>query len=207
VLFRSLLLAAMTSPINIGIRHVLVLYPLLALPIAAGWIRWSEASTRSNLLVTLAAVLIATQAAFLVASVPYQSAYFNVLAGDEPAHIVRDSDFDWGQDGLALESYFKAHPVPKLFLQLQGTVNPCRLQLPPVSALPVTPVTGWIAVSERVYRLNRVGRAEPCGLPGAPLNPPVGWLDWLTPLTPVTTIGKTICLYHVTEQDLVPATK
>jgi hypothetical protein len=198
----ALLLAAMTSPINIGIRHVLVLYPLLALPIAAGWIRWSEASARSSLIVVLAAVLIATQAALLVASVPYQSAYFNVFAGDEPAHIVSDSDFDWGQDGLALESYFKAHPVPRLFLQLQGTVNPCRLQLPPVSALPVEPVTGWIAVSERVYRLNRVGRAEPCGLPGAPLNPPTGWLDWLTPLTPVTTIGKTIRLYHVTEQDL-----
>jgi hypothetical protein len=66
----------------------------------------------------------------------------------------------------------------------------------------VTPVTGWIAISERVYRLNRVGRADPCALTPAQLNPPVGWLDWLRPLTPVATIGKTIRLYHVTEQDL-----
>ncbi len=198
----GLLAAAMTSPINIGVRHVIVLYPLVALPIAAGWIRWSDASSRSGLIVAAGGALVATQAALLVASVPYQSAYFNVFAGRDPASIVSDSDFDWGQDGLALEAYFKEHPVPSLYLQLQGTVNPCRLLLPPVSALPVTPVTGWIAISERVYRLNRVGRADPCALTPAQLNPPIGWLDWLRPLTPVATIGKTIRLYHVTEQDL-----
>ena len=198
----GLLAAAMTSPINIGARHVLVLYPLLALPIAAGWMRWSDASSRSGLIAAAGGALVVTQAVLLVASVPYQSAYFNVFAGRDPASIVSDSDFDWGQDGLALEAYFKAHPVPSLYLQLQGTVNPCRLQLPPVSAMPVTPVAGWIAISERVYRLNRVGRAEPCALTPAPLSPPIGWLDWLRPLTPVATIGKTIRLYHVTEQDL-----
>jgi len=198
----GLLAAAMTSPINIGMRHVLVLYPLVAVPSAAGWIRWANSSTRSRLIVALGVALMATQAALLAMNVPYQSAYFNVLAGHDPAHIVSDSDFDWGQDGLALEAYFKEHPVPALYLQLQGTVNPCRLQLPPVSALPARPVTGWIAVSERVYRLNRTGRADPCALTAAPLDPPVGWLDWLKPLTPVATIGRTIRLYHVTEQDL-----
>jgi hypothetical protein len=198
----GLLAAAMTSPINIGVRHVLVLYPLAALAAAAGWIRWAESSRRPALFVALGSALIATQAVLLAGSVPYQSSYFNVFAGDEPAHIVSDSDFDWGQDGLALEAYFKANPVPSLFLQLQGTVNPCRLQLPPFAALPVTPVAGWIVISERVYRLNRTGRADPCALSAAPLNPPIGWLEWLKPLTPVATIGKTIRLYHVTEQDL-----
>lgn len=198
----GLMASAMASPINIGVRHVIVLYPLVAVVSAAGWVRWAEASTRRGVIMATGGILVALQAALLVASVPYQSSYFNVLAGDEPAAIVSDSDFDWGQDGLALEAYFKAHPVPELYVQLQGTMNPCRLQLPPVKALPVGPVTGWIAISERVYRLNRTGRADPCGLPGAQLNPPVGWLDWLRPLAPVATIGKTIRLYHVTEQDL-----
>lgn len=147
-------------------------------------------------------MLIAAQTALLLESVPYQSAYYNVLAGREPAYISSDSDFDWGQDALALEAYFKAHAVPKLQLQLQGTVNPCKLQLPPFTALGTEPAVGWIAVSERVYRLNRVGRSDPCSLTAGPTSRPIGWLDWLRPLTPVAIIGKTIRLYHVSDKDL-----
>ena len=160
----GLLAVAMTSPINIGVRHVIVLYPLLAVAAACGWVRWSESSRYPRTIVAVGAGLIAAQAVLLVNAVPYQSAYYNALAGREPSNISSDSDFDWGQDGLALEAYFKAHPVPELQLQLQGTVNPCKLQLPPFTALSVSPVAGWIAVSERIYRLNRVGRADPCSL-------------------------------------------
>ena len=198
----GLLVVAMSSPINIGVRHVIVLYPLLAMAAAYGWVRWSESSRHRWTIVAAGAGLIATQTVLLVMAVPYQSAYYNVLAGRDPAHVSSDSDFDWGQDGLALEAYFKAHPVPEFQLQLQGTVNPCKLQLPPFRALGTSPQAGWIAVSERIYRLNRVGRADPCSLTAGPASQPIGWLDWLRPLTPVAIIGKTIRLYHVSEKDL-----
>jgi hypothetical protein len=198
----GLLAVAMTSPINIGVRHVIVLYPLLAMAAAYGWVRWSESSRYRRAIAAVGAGLIAAQAVLLVNAVPYQSAYYNALAGPEPASISSDSDFDWGQDGLALETYFKAHPVPELQLQLQGTVNPCKLQLPPFRALGRQPDAGWIAVSERIYQLNRVGRADPCSLTAGPASQPIGWLDWLKPLKPVAIIGKTIRLYHVSERDL-----
>jgi hypothetical protein len=198
----GLLAVAMTSPINIGVRHVIVLYPLLATTAAFGWVRWSESSRYRRTIVAVCAALIAAQAGLLVNAVPYQSSYYNVLAGREPAYISSDSDFDWGQDALALEAYFKAHPVPEFQLQLQGTVNPCKLQLPPFKALRTPPAAGWIAVSERIYRLNRVGRADPCSLTAGPASQPIGWLDWLKPLTPVAIIGKTIRLYHLSEKDL-----
>jgi hypothetical protein len=203
----GLLLVAMTSPINIGVRHVIALYPLVAIAAAHGWMRWSDSSRRRIAIITVGAGLIAAQTLLLVSSVPYQSAYYNVFAGREPANVSSDSDFDWGQDGLALEAYFKEHPVPSFQLQLQGTVNPCKLQLPPFSAMSTTPSAGWIAISERVYRLNRTGRADPCSLTNLPQSRPIGWLDWLKPLQPVAIIGKTIRLYHVTEQDLPAATK
>lgn len=198
----GLLGVGMTSPINIGVRHVLAIYPLLAIVAAYGWMRAAEASLRPRAVWTISAGLVVAQAVLLVIAVPYQSAYYNVLAGSEPGFISSDSDFDWGQDGLALEAYFKDHPVPAFQLQLQGTVNPCKLQLPPFTALSETPAPGWIAVSERVYRLNRVGRRDPCSLTTGPSPHPIGWLDWLKPLTPVAIIGKTIRLYHVSEQDL-----
>lgn len=81
-------------------------------------------------------------------------------------------------------------------------MNPCKLQLPAFTALGTTPAAGWIAVSERIYRLNRVGRDDPCSLTRGPQPRPVGWLDWLKPFEPVATIGKTIRLYHIAEQDL-----
>lgn len=201
----GLLAAAMTSPINIGVRHVIVLYPLLATAAAYGWVRWSESSSHHRAIVVAGVGLIAAQVVVLVNAVPYQSSYYNELAGREPAFISSDSDFDWGQDALALEAYFKAHPVPELQLQLQGTVNPCKLQLPPFTALRTQPAPGWIAVSERIYRLNRVGRADPCSVAEGPAGRPIGWLDWLRPLTPVAIIGRTIRLYHVSEQDLPAA--
>jgi len=200
----GLLAMATTSPINIGVRHVIVLYPLLAIAAAYGWMRWSESSGHHRAIVAVSVSLIAAQTVLLVSAVPYQSSYYNALAGSEPAHVSSDSDFDWGQDGLALEAYFKTHPVPALQLQLQGTVNPCKLQLPPFTALSTAPTAGWIAVSERIYRLNRVGRSDPCSLTSGPGSRPIGWLDWLKPLKPVAIIGKTIRLYHVTEKDLPP---
>lgn len=81
-------------------------------------------------------------------------------------------------------------------------MNPCKLQLPPIRALRTPPDPGWITVSERIYRLNRVGRADPCSLASETIRQPVGWLDWLKPLTPVAIIGETIRLYHVSEKDL-----
>lgn len=150
----GLLAMAITSPINIGVRHVIVLYPLLAIAAAYGWVRWSESSRHRRPIVAVSAALIAAQTVLLVNAVPYQSSYYNAFAGSEPAHVSSDSDFDWGQDALALEAYFKAHPVANLQLQLQGTVNPCKLDLPPFTALRTPPAAGWIAVSERVYRLN-----------------------------------------------------
>jgi hypothetical protein len=65
-------------------------------------------------------------------------------------------------------------------------------------------VTGWIAVSERIYRLNRGGiRRDPCGPPGGMIADP-GWLDWLKPYQPVAIVGKTVRLYHIEPGDLSP---
>lgn len=200
----ALVFVAMMSTINIGVRHVIVVYPLVAIAAAFGFVRWAEGRPwrARALLLAIGVTFVAVELVLLVAIVPNQLTYFNVLAGREPAHVSSDSDFDWGQDGVALERYLADHHVPELYVQLQGTVNPCKMQLPPFKALPVGRVTGWIAISERVYRLNRVGRSDPCL--GTPLGPPVGWLDWLHGREPVAIIGKTIRLYHVPD-DSPPA--
>lgn len=194
----AVLAVAMTSPINLGVRHVLVVYPLVALATAFGLVRWGEQAGTVPLAVGV--VCVALQATLLGMSAPNQITYFNVFAGAEPAYISSDSDFDWGQDLLAMEKYFQQHLVPELYVALAGTANPCALQVPRLRGLPTMPVTGWIAVSERFYRLNRgVIRRDPC-LPtgqGNQVAVPPGWLNWLKQRQPDAIVGRTIRLYRI----------
>jgi hypothetical protein len=197
----GLLLVAMTSPINLGVRHVLAIYPLVAIASAFGVVRMAERSGRRGLVMGAAAGCVTLQGILLMLSVPNQITYFNLFAGSDPAHISSDSDFDWGQHAIALEQYFFDHPVPEVYVLLYGSTQTCTLTLPPVKSLPNHPVTGWIAVSETPFRLNRgVIREDPCDVPGMPgktFTAPAGWLDWLKDKTPVAIIGKTVRLYHV----------
>jgi len=200
----GVLLVSLTSPINLGSRHVLVIYPLVALAAAFGVVRVAERTGRILIAAAVAVACIGTQAVLLVAIMPNQITFFNVLAGSEPAYISSDSDFDWGQDLLAMEKYFRLHHVPELYVALSGTAKPCALVLPPLKGLPTHPVSGWIAVSERIYRQNR-GRIakDPCGgsvlFTSNGMSAPAGWLNWLKTRQPTAIIGKTIRLYNVQE--------
>jgi 4-amino-4-deoxy-L-arabinose transferase-like glycosyltransferase len=192
----GLMAVAMMSSINNGVRHILVLYPLLALASAFGLVRWAERARHARSWLAGAAACIALQLGVLASSVPDQIAYFNVFAGSDPAYISSDSDLDWGQHAIYLERYFAAHPVPELYVQLNGSTRTCEFELPPLKALPLHPVSGWIAVSERIYRLNRGSvRSDPCG--DDTIMAPPGWLDWLKAYEPVAIIGKTVRLYYV----------
>ena len=206
----GVLLVALMSPINLGVRHVLVIYPLVALAAAYGIVRWGEDSRLRAPMLSTGVVLLAAQFALLIASVPNQIAYFNILAGSDPAHVSSDSDFDWGQDFLAMERYFETHPVPELYVKLNGSTNVCSLRLPPIKDLPTQPVSGWVAVSERIYRMNKGSGFDPenpcdplSGLKATPAPP--GWLDWLKARKPVAIIGKTIRLYHIADAEIADA--
>ena len=198
----GVVLAALPTTLNLGVRHVLVVYPLLALPAAYGLVRWAEAldGRPGRRLLAGAVGLVVLQLGLLGASVPHQTTYFNVLAGRAPARVSPDSDFDWGQGVLALERYVAAHPIPELYVQLTGSARLCQHRLPPLRQLPSHPVTGWIAVSEFPYLVNRGAvRGDVCDrfARSGGTRVPNGWLDWLRAHEPVAIVGKTVRLYHI----------
>jgi hypothetical protein len=197
----GIVLVAVPTTLNLGVRHALLVYPLLALPAAYGLARWAEArGRRGRGLIAGACGLIVLQTGVLGASVPDQIAYFNALAGLSPVRVSVDSDFDWGQDVLALERYLATHPIPELYVQINGPARLCRHALPLLRQLPPHPVTGWIAVSEMNYLFNGGGiRGDPCDgfVWKRGSRVPNGWLDWLRAHEPVAIVGKTIRLYHV----------
>lgn len=176
------------SHINIGIRHILVLYPFMALGaaylVARLWRKLRGVTVRplaiagSGLLVGF----VGWQVLTLWTANPDYLPYFNEFIA-HPEQVLVDSDLDWGQDLRRLEQRAAAIRIPKLNLAYLGTPDLTREPLPPyVIMTPGKPVTGWIAVSA-------LARA----------HFPKGYA-WLDAYQPLETIGRTIDLYYIPPQ-------
>lgn len=99
-----LFLASMGSSYNIGIRHLLPVYPLLAMAAAASLARIRDRKSRLVPLLLLGVPLLA--AAETLRIHPHELSYFNALAGgpERGRRILSDSNVDWGLDLRRLAS-------------------------------------------------------------------------------------------------------
>ena len=118
-------LFAFASRIDIGIRHLLPVWPFLFILSAAAF---SRARFRHAPVILLVVVTILV--AESISIFPHDLAFFNVLAGG-PARgpaILADSNIDWGQDAKNLRDWLQAHPPsPRLCLDYWGNANIGRL--------------------------------------------------------------------------------
>jgi hypothetical protein len=183
VLFLTILaFASFFSRINIGIRHVLILYPFMALGGAYALGRlWSAHASRARSIVGkgVAVLLVAWQVSTLATAYPDYFPYFNETVS-HPERVLVDSDLDWGQDLRRLERRLQELKVPSVSLAYQGTADLSKEMLPPYVRLPSRqPATGWVAITA----LTR--EHEPAGY------------AWLNAYRPVERIGKTIDLYFI----------
>jgi hypothetical protein len=196
----------MSSSPNIGMRHVLALYPLLSMAAAYGLVTYiQERSARSVIVWSTIVVLLGAQLGALVSVYPRQLSYANALTASRADYYLDDSDFEWGQDVLAMEAYFRRHRVEQFYVVPNGTAMFCRHQLPPLKALPVDHhVTGWIAVFQRPYSINgglmSKDICQPFSLDNI-VTAPAGWLDWLHQRVPVAVIGSGVLLFHVSDAE------
>jgi 4-amino-4-deoxy-L-arabinose transferase-like glycosyltransferase len=133
----AILFPAMTSTINIGVRHVLPLYPFAVMAAAALVVRlWRPA---------MAGLLVWYFASTTLCHPDYLS-YFNEAAGKHPERIAIDSNLDWGQDLLRLASAGRS--LQPLYVDYFGSADWPR-HLPRAQPLPRGErVHGWVAVSE-----------------------------------------------------------
>lgn len=107
-----------TGHVDIGLRHLLPIYPFFYALIAAGLVipQW-----RFKMPV-IAAILLGTAGESL-ASFPYYTAFFNVAVGgpkNGPKYLV-DSNIDWGQDLKRLGQFSAAHGSPSICVSYFGT--------------------------------------------------------------------------------------
>jgi hypothetical protein len=113
---------ALFTNLNIGLRHVIPVYPALIVAASAS-VAWAKSRAGRIGVLSLAAWM----AAVAVASFPCYLSYFNEVAGGwRSGHRwLVDSNLDWDQDFLRLLKYQKAHSGERIvFLPLGKSPRP-----------------------------------------------------------------------------------
>jgi hypothetical protein len=115
-------LSALTSNFNLGLRHLLPLYPFLYIAIGV-------AAAKARLFLPRAASLASTLVGLglLVESVtafPNYLPFFNAIARPHRLYLLGGSNLDWGQDLPALAHWVKQHPDERLYLAYFGMADP-----------------------------------------------------------------------------------
>ena len=115
--------AAMQGRINIGLRHILPVYPFLF--VAASRVATFRYQRPLSAFMALGIPLVATAASSLHVA-PHQLAYFNEAVGG-PGNgylYLSDSNIDWGQDLKGVKAYMEREGLPMIYLSYFGNTPP-----------------------------------------------------------------------------------
>jgi 4-amino-4-deoxy-L-arabinose transferase-like glycosyltransferase len=124
--------ASMTSDLNIGVRHVLPVYPFAA--VLAGASAWTIAKSSKVAMYAVAAVLLFQMISSL-RTYPNYIPYANeAFGGPDKSHLyLADSNVDWGQTLKQVSTYLRSHQITDCWIAQTGVVDslvaagvPCR---------------------------------------------------------------------------------
>ena len=175
-----ILLVGMLARIDLGVRHILPIYPLLAI---VGGYAATELFRHSRPAAVAAAILVAWVAVDSMRAHPDYLAHFNEFAGSHPEKILSESDLDWGQDLYRLSRRLKERGIQEFSIAYFGSALMHKADLPHYELLsPTQPSRGYIAVS--LHYLNIDYKKN-------------GSFVWLKSYTPVERIGKSIDLFYI----------
>ncbi|MEX2032991.1 MAG: glycosyltransferase family 39 protein [Candidatus Colwellbacteria bacterium] len=201
---------SITSPLNIGVRHLLPIMPLAYILTAAGIKGSAEYLTnltRLNLVRLVRLALVGLLMLWFLISVgrtyPHYLSYFNETIGtDNGWRYVTDSNYDWGQDLKRLEEFVGNPPagekIDKIAIEYFGGGSPIYYlgdkAVPWQSAKGSPKESGiqWLAVSVGFLQ-NAKGELHP----GQTRNPQdeYRWLENYQ--EPYARAGKSIFIYKL----------
>ncbi len=115
---------AMRSNLNIGLRHVLPVYPFLFIFI--GVMAATALARYPKTIGCLIVLLLGGLLGETLAAYPNFIPFFNVAAGGSRGGIrlLSDANLDWGQDLPALARWQREHPDHQLYLSQFGLPDP-----------------------------------------------------------------------------------
>ena len=178
----TILAISLTVKVDLGVRLVLPMYPLMAIVGAQGlaYLLREHASRATHV---FAAVMLMWAIVTPIRSHPDHLAYFNALAGDHPEKVLVDSNLDWGQDLYRLRDTIVARGITdSVRVAYFGTADLTAAGVPRARVLGLHErATGWIAASETYLAGEWVGRAY----------------AWLLDYPAVARIGPSMRLWYI----------
>jgi len=184
----GILVVALFSRINIGVRHILPVYFGFSLLAAAAVAEWLERGrTRAWVRATLG-VLLVWFAGSSVWCHPDYLAYTNELAGSAPEKVLADSDLDWGQDMKRLAERLRQVGAKEVtFTRSIPADYEGEFGFPTITpSSPLAPSPGWNAVSLSLWKVRRLRL----------LNTHPEVVLWPDRVPPGERVGKGLMLWH-----------
>lgn len=136
---------SMAASINIGVRHILPLYPFLAM-LAAYPFRGSEPLFRPfRRVMTVFSLLLVWHVAESVAAHPDYLAYFNQIARGRETQVLADSNIDWGQDLARLAHFQQQQRLAGIFIAYTGYEHAAKFGINHGFLPPGHPQCCWVA--------------------------------------------------------------
>src|SRR5688572_9612281 len=190
------LAAAMNNPFQVGVRHILPIYPFLLVITAAG----VQTLVQTRLGRVVLAAPVAMYALALASVYPHTLTFFNVLVGG-PRHgseYLADSNIDWGQDLKLLKSWMTRRDIQRVHLAYFGSADPEYYGIDYAGLPAATPGFRLPDASERWSRPTLPGYVAVSAtvLTGVYLDPQ--WRLFYSGLrrrTPTDVIGNSIFVY------------
>lgn len=177
----AVVFVASLTPVDLGVRLLLAVYPLMAIVAAHGLVwTWKRATRLSNRFVVGA--FACWTILDPVAAHPDHIGYFNLFAAPRPERILVDSNLDWGQDLYRLRDVARELRMDSLRVHYFGSAEFRAVGLERTRRLrPHERATGWVAASETFYAGVWADTA----------------LHWLRAYEPVGRVGRSIRLYYI----------
>ena len=147
---------SMASRLNIGVRHILPIYPFLIVLVAGAA---SSLAKRHHTLLGLVGLLLVAHIVSSVLCFPNYLAYSNEVWGGpmKTYRVLSDSNVDWGQGLKQAAHYLEGSSVQKCWFAYHGSADPkyygipCQILLPEITIGPVDlvpkDVNGTVLVS------------------------------------------------------------
>lgn len=176
----------LTSHINLGVRHLLPIYPFLYVLCAAALVR----ALPPRLVFWLASALLLVHSAETLAAYPEYLGFFNAPSGGRAAgpRYLLDSNVDWGQDLKKLKAYTDRANTGMICLDYFGSADPSYFHIR-YDYLPKT----WD--KDERDRMDCIGAISLTFLQDVYIRP--GSYQWLRERTPIGLVGSSIALFDL----------
>jgi hypothetical protein len=187
------------SNLNIGVRHLLPIFPFTIILTAKGVVFWLENTKYKKIALSLFLVLILWQAISVLKIYPHFIAYANEIVGgpDKVYLYTVDSNLDWGQDLKRLKKWVEENKIEKIYLDYFGGGNPKYYLGQKYESWwkerdpREIPKGSYLAVSATALQGGR-------GIGGKNFNEPWGQYLWLNSQEPpVAKIGYSIFVFKI----------